>query len=246
MPVRVRLSHEHRTAAEEPPATARPDAPNAFGSAGPLAEDRDAAPHGSLPVGPVLHGNRRHGFLVAPENRTIHRGTPLPAGSRSIRLYDLGRGRIPGRRAGTAFQPDARVVEPGPDVRGLCGGRLSRHCPGPGCSARQPVRVAGFLAARLSANFYAGIAAACAAASVLMAFAADRPGIVSFLGVAVFVSLLELRRGWWALPPLALLWSNCHGGFLLGWVVLLAYCRRDPALTAARAHGRRTAGGFGW
>ena len=82
---------------------------------------------------------------------------------------------------------------------------------------------AGFLAARLSANFYAGIAAACAAASVFTAFAADRPGVVSFLGVAVFVSLLELRRGWWALPPLALLWSNCHGGFLLGWVVLLAY-----------------------
>jgi hypothetical protein len=83
---------------------------------------------------------------------------------------------------------------------------------------------AGFLAARLSANFYAGIAAACAAASVMTAFAADRPGIVSFLCVAVFVVLLEIRRGWWALPPLALLWSNCHGGFLLGWVVLLAYC----------------------
>jgi hypothetical protein len=55
-------------------------------------------------------------------------------------------------------------------------------------------------------------------------FAADRPGVISFLGVAVFVTLLELRRGWWALPLLALLWSNCHGGFLLGWVVLLAYC----------------------
>jgi hypothetical protein len=84
--------------------------------------------------------------------------------------------------------------------------------------------LSGFLAARLSANFYAGIAAACAAASVVVAFAADRPGVVSFLGVAVFVSLLELRRGWWMLPPLGLLWSNCHGGFLLGWVVLVAYC----------------------
>ena len=84
--------------------------------------------------------------------------------------------------------------------------------------------LAGFLAARLSANFWAGIAAACAAASVFVAFAADRPGVVSFLGVAVFVSLLELRRGWWMLPPLGLLWSNCHGGFLLGWVVLVAYC----------------------
>ena len=83
--------------------------------------------------------------------------------------------------------------------------------------------LAGFLAARLSANFYAGIAAAFAAASVAVAFAADRPGIVSFLGVAVFVTLLELRRGLWLLPVLALLWANCHGGFPLGWVVLLAY-----------------------
>ncbi len=84
--------------------------------------------------------------------------------------------------------------------------------------------IAGFLAFRLSTNFYAGIAAACAAASVMVAFAADRPGVVTFLGVAIFVTLLELRRGWWALPPLALLWANCHGGFFLGWVVLLAYC----------------------
>ena len=97
--------------------------------------------------------------------------------------------------------------------------------------------LAGLLAGRLSGNFYAGIAAAFAAASVLTAFAADRPSLVSFLGVAVFVCLLELRRGYWALPPLALLWANCHGGFPLGWVVLLAYCagtltlffRRDAA-----------------
>lgn len=84
--------------------------------------------------------------------------------------------------------------------------------------------LSGLLAARLSSNFYAGIAAACATASVAVAFAADRPGLVSFLGAAVFVTLLELRWGWWLLPPLALLWSNCHGGFPLGWVVLLAYC----------------------
>ncbi len=84
--------------------------------------------------------------------------------------------------------------------------------------------IAGFLAARLSANSYAGIAAACATAGVAIAFAADRPGSVSFLGVAVFVTLLELRRGYWALPLLALIWANCHGGFPLGWVVLLAYC----------------------
>ncbi len=83
--------------------------------------------------------------------------------------------------------------------------------------------LAGFLASRLSANFYAGIAAACATASVLVEFTADRPALMTFLGVALFVTILELRRGLWALPPLALLWANCHGGFFLGWVVLLAY-----------------------
>jgi hypothetical protein len=100
---------------------------------------------------------------------------------------------------------------------------------------------AGILAARLSASFYAGIAAACATSSVLVAFAADRPGLVSFLGVAAFVSLLELRRGWWALPPLALLWSNCHGGWVLGSVVLLAYCAETLTLgtRAARPVDRR-------
>jgi hypothetical protein len=83
--------------------------------------------------------------------------------------------------------------------------------------------LAGFLAARLSASLPAGILAACAAASVMVGFTADRPGVVTFLGVAVFVTLLELRRGWWALPPLMLVWANCHGGFFLGWVALLAY-----------------------
>uniref|UniRef100_Q020I5 Glycosyltransferase RgtA/B/C/D-like domain-containing protein n=1 Tax=Solibacter usitatus (strain Ellin6076) TaxID=234267 RepID=Q020I5_SOLUE len=97
--------------------------------------------------------------------------------------------------------------------------------------------LAGLLAARLSANFYGGIAASLATASVAIAFVADRPGIVSFLGVAVFVALLELRRGLWLLPALALLWANCHGGFPLGWLVLLAYAvdslpfRRDTPWT---------------
>ena len=64
--------------------------------------------------------------------------------------------------------------------------------------------LSGFAAARLSQRFYAGIAAAGAAAAVMVAFAADRPSLVTFLGVAAFVCLLEMRRAWWALPPLAL------------------------------------------
>src|SRR5260370_28669712 len=56
--------------------------------------------------------------------------------------------------------------------------------------------LAGFLAARLSANFYAGIAAAFAAASVAMAFAAGRPGIGGFLGVAVVGVSLRCGPRW--------------------------------------------------
>jgi hypothetical protein len=84
--------------------------------------------------------------------------------------------------------------------------------------------LAGFLSGRLSGNFYAGIAAAFATASVAVEFAADRPALVTFLLVAVFVCLLELGFAVWALPPLALLWANCHSGFFLGWLVLAAYC----------------------
>jgi hypothetical protein len=82
----------------------------------------------------------------------------------------------------------------------------------------------GLLAARRTGNFYVGIAAAFATASLANWVAVDRPMIVSFLFVAIFITLLEFRRALWLLPPLALVWANCHGGFFLGWVVLLAYC----------------------
>ncbi|HEV2690268.1 MAG TPA: hypothetical protein VGV35_17040 [Bryobacteraceae bacterium] len=82
----------------------------------------------------------------------------------------------------------------------------------------------GLLAARRSGQFYAGIAAAFATAWLATWFTVDRPSIVSFFFVAVFLTLLELRRFLWAIPAIALVWANCHGGFFLGWVVLGAYC----------------------
>jgi hypothetical protein len=84
--------------------------------------------------------------------------------------------------------------------------------------------LAGLLAGRISGNFYAGVAVAFATAAVAVEFTADRPALVTFLFVAVFVTLLETRLALWALPALALLWANCHSGFFLGWEVLLAYC----------------------
>ncbi len=99
--------------------------------------------------------------------------------------------------------------------------------------------LAGFLAGRLSKHFYAGVAAAFATAAVMTAFVADRPGIVSFLGVALFVTVLETRRGYWALPLLAVVWANCHGGFFLGWVVLLAYCAEALWRREWKSEGRK-------
>jgi hypothetical protein len=87
--------------------------------------------------------------------------------------------------------------------------------------------LAGLLAARLSTYFYAGIVAAFATASVAIEFAADRPALVTFLFVAVFVTLLELRVALWILPVISLFWANSHGGYFLGWVILLAYCTQN-------------------
>src|SRR5271169_155401 len=82
--------------------------------------------------------------------------------------------------------------------------------------------ITGFLAARRSGSFYIGVVAALAVAPVATSFAADRPPLLTFLLVAVFVLVLELRRALWLLPLLSLVWANAHGGFFLGWVVLAA------------------------
>jgi len=84
--------------------------------------------------------------------------------------------------------------------------------------------LAGLLAARLSTSFHAGIVASFATASVAIEFTADRPALLTFLFVAVFVTLLELRVALWMLPVISLFWANFHGGFFLGWIVLAAYC----------------------
>ena len=88
---------------------------------------------------------------------------------------------------------------------------------------------AGYLAARRSGSFLAGIAAALAAVPVLTLFSAGRPALLSFLFVALFVVILERHRDGradrlvWLLVPLEILWANSHGGFFLGWVTVGAY-----------------------
>ena len=88
---------------------------------------------------------------------------------------------------------------------------------------------AGFLAARRSGSFHAGIVASLGGVPIWGLFAADRPALVSFTLVAAFVVILESYReggriAWlWLLVPLQWIWANSHGGFFLGWVVLGSY-----------------------
>ena len=59
-----------------------------------------------------------------------------------------------------------------------------------------------------------------------IAFWSPRPHMTSFLLCAVvwWILLSDQRgeRDWlWAVPPLIALWANLHGGFALGWILLL-------------------------
>jgi hypothetical protein len=68
-----------------------------------------------------------------------------------------------------------------------------------------------------------GIGASLAAASLAIEFAHDRPGILSYVFTAACIAIFENRKRLWLLPPLLLIWANCHGGFFLGWIVCGAY-----------------------
>ena len=46
-----------------------------------------------------------------------------------------------------------------------------------------------------------------------------RPHAFSLLFIVVTVGLLARRRLWW-LPLVFIVWANCHGGVLLGFVLL--------------------------
>jgi len=105
-----------------------------------------------------------------------------------------------------------------------------------------------FLAWRSTRNVTVACTAALLGAPVLLMFASDRPALLTFALVPVFVTILELWRDdgsdrWlWLLPPLAWFWANSHGGFFMGWVVLGCYAvealgspRRKPLWIAAAA-----------
>lgn len=82
----------------------------------------------------------------------------------------------------------------------------------------------GWMGYRRAGNFYIGLAAALAAAGVAVNFQQSRPFLVTFVGLAVTMALMESGRSLWLLPPMFLIWANCHAGFFMGWLVLGAYC----------------------
>jgi hypothetical protein len=57
---------------------------------------------------------------------------------------------------------------------------------------------------------------------------AARPHLITFVFTAVWVYILDQQRRkssanighLWSLPPLMLLWANCHGGYIVGFILL--------------------------
>ncbi|MEO8594387.1 MAG: hypothetical protein ABI759_13805 [Candidatus Solibacter sp.] len=86
----------------------------------------------------------------------------------------------------------------------------------------------GLLAWRRRGSLYAALLAAFATAALARNFALDRPYQASYLAIGITLAILEYRSEYrrllWLLPPLFLIWANCHAGFFLGWVVLGAWC----------------------
>jgi hypothetical protein len=103
---------------------------------------------------------------------------------------------------------------------------------------------------RRSQNALIAIAVTALAASGSAIHWLARPHLVSWLFIVIFLSILErVREGrvkllWW-LPVLMIAWTNLHGGFLAGFIVVGAYAggeviraivstRREEALAALR------------
>jgi hypothetical protein len=95
--------------------------------------------------------------------------------------------------------------------------------------------LAGYVVFQRCGGFYRALAATLAVAAAAFGFAADRPYLVSYLMVGLFVVILESRRRLWLLPPLMILWANCHGGYFLGLVVVGAYAA-EALLGRKQAH----------
>jgi hypothetical protein len=76
---------------------------------------------------------------------------------------------------------------------------------------------------RRTHGFYRSLAAAAVTAFIATYFNSDRPYQITYVVIVAVILILEYRRNLWLLPPIFLLWANCHGGFIMGFAVLGAY-----------------------
>jgi len=91
------------------------------------------------------------------------------------------------------------------------------------------------------------------AAAASAVYWAARPQMISFVFAAVFLHILYLFR-WrgknflWLLPPLMALWVNVHGGFAIGFILLLITLIGQIASNMFKQSGPGVVGwsGIGW
>lgn len=81
----------------------------------------------------------------------------------------------------------------------------------------------GYIVWLRTREFFLSVAGALAAAGMAFYFQQSRPFLITFLFTAATVATLESRRKLWLLPPIFLIWANCHGGFVVGLVVCAVY-----------------------
>jgi hypothetical protein len=82
----------------------------------------------------------------------------------------------------------------------------------------------GWVVYRRTGEFYYALIAGLVSAQLARGIANDRPYIVTYLLLTVVLWIYERRRPLWLLPPLFVFWSNFHGGYFAGWVLIGAYC----------------------
>jgi hypothetical protein len=97
----------------------------------------------------------------------------------------------------------------------------------------------GLMVWRRTSRFYASVLSGIAPAAVLYLGATDRPHLFTYLFVALFLVILDAGGPLWLLPVLSIVWANCHGGFVLGWVLVGAFC---AAALYCRLRGKPPAG----
>ena len=77
---------------------------------------------------------------------------------------------------------------------------------------------------RRSGHFHGAMGAAMVTAFLASYFTSDRPYQITYVLIMATILTVASRRRMWVLPAIFLVWTNCHGGCFMGFVVLGVYC----------------------